>query len=163
MELDRFSLVATARANKAPQPGTLLLLVHSGSPDHYFDHTIIPGPGNLMFDVEMLETPRKISTAGSNTLLGTRTGALPGTVVDKDGRRHSVKIPGAIVSGVGRHLFSSKKAVEKGTFTIIDSDLPPAAGQTSAAVTTALQRLLSPLLRVDASVSGQSDDYVCKT
>ena len=76
-----------------------------------------------MFDVEMLETPRKISTAGSNTLLGTRTGALPGTVVDKDGRQHNTQIPGVIVAGMGRHRFSSKKAVEKGVSTIIYSDL----------------------------------------
>ena len=155
--------MTSTRPNEAPQSDSMLLLVDSSSSDHCFDDTIIPGSETHMLNAEVLETPRKISMAGNHIVLGTGTGTLPGTVVDKDGRRHSVKIPGAIVSGVGRHLFSSKKAVEKGTFTIIDSDLPPAAGQTSAAVTTALQRLLSPLLRVDASVSGQSDDYVCKT
>ena len=72
----------------------------------------------------MLETPREISTAGTNTLLGTRTGNLPGTVVDKDGRQDNVQIPGVVVSGMGRHLLCSKKAVEKGMSTIIDSDLP---------------------------------------
>ena len=117
--------MATPRANKAPQPDTLLLLVDSGSSDHYFEDTIFPGLENLMFSVEMLETPRNNSTAGNNTLLGTRTGVLPGTVVDKDGRKHSVQIPGVIVSGMGRNLFSSKKAVEQGRST--SSRLRPAA------------------------------------
>ena len=72
------------------------------------DDTIIPGLENLMLNVEMMETPRKISPAGNN-ILGTRTGALPGAVVDKDGRRTSVQTSGVIVSGEGRHLFSSKQ------------------------------------------------------
>ena len=125
VELGGFSFVATPRTNKAPQPDTLLLLVDSGSSDHYFEDTIFPGLENLMFSVEMLETPRNNSTAGNNTLLGTRTGVLPGTVVDKDGRKHSVQIPGVIVSGMGRNLFSSKKAVEQGRST--SSRLRPAA------------------------------------
>ena len=35
-----------------------------------------------------------------------------------------MQIPGVIVSGMGRQLFSSQKAVEKGISTIINSDLP---------------------------------------
>ena len=124
MELGGFSFVVTLRANKAPQPDTLLLLVDSSSSNHYFDDTIIPGMEKLMCNVEMLETPRKISTASNSTLLGTTTGVLPGTVVDKDGRQHNVQIPGVTVSGMGRHLFSSKKAVEKDMSEVVDSDLP---------------------------------------
>ena len=86
VELGGFSFVAAPRPNKAPQPDTLLLLLDSGSSNHYFDDTIIPVLENLMFNVEMLETPRKISTTGNNKLLGTRTGVLSGTIVDKDGR-----------------------------------------------------------------------------
>ena len=77
-----------------------------------------------MLNIEMLETMREISTAVNYTLFGTMTGVLPGTVVDKDRRQHSVQIPAVIVPGMGRHLFSSKKAVEKGMSTIIDSNLP---------------------------------------
>ena len=42
VEFGGLSFVATPRANKAPQPDTLILLVDSGSSDHYFDGTIIP-------------------------------------------------------------------------------------------------------------------------
>ena len=124
VELSGFSFMTITRPNEAPQSDSMLLLVDSGSLDHYFDDTIIPGLENHMLNVDFLETPRKISTAGNHIMLGTRTGTLPGTVVDKDGRWRSVKIPGVIVSGMERHFFSSKKAVEKGLFTIIDSDLP---------------------------------------
>ena len=97
--------------NEPPQFGPMLLLVDSGSSDYYFDDIIIPGLENHMLNVDVLETPHKISMAGNHILLGMRTGTPPGTVVDKDGRRHSVKIPGVIVSGMERTLFSSKKAV----------------------------------------------------
>lgn len=89
----------------------MFLLVNGGSSHHYFDDIVIPGLDNHMINVEELETPRNISTAGDHIFLGTRTGTLPGTVVDKDGRRHSVNTPGVLVLGMGRHLFSSKKAV----------------------------------------------------
>lgn len=35
-----------------------------------------------------------------------------------------MQIPGVVVTGMRRHTCSSKKAVEKGMFTIIDTDLP---------------------------------------
>ena len=48
-------------------------------------------------------------------MLGTRrTGFVPGSVMNKDGRHHCVQIPGVIV--MGRHLRPSKKAASKGMF-----------------------------------------------
>ena len=123
VKLGGLSFVAIPRVNKAPQPDTLRLLACSGSSDHYFDDTIIPGLENLMFNVEMLNILRKIFTADNNALLGPRTDVLPGIVDDKDGRQHSVQIPGVIVSGMGCHLLSSKKAVDKGMSAIINSNL----------------------------------------
>ena len=111
VELSGLSFMTSTSLNEPPQFGPMLLLVDSGSSDYYFDDIIIPGLENHMLNVDVLETPHKISMAGNHILLGMRTGTPPGTVVDKDGRRHSVKIPGVIVSGMERTLFSSKKAV----------------------------------------------------
>ena len=114
--------MATPRASKASQPDALFLLVDSGSSVHYFDDTIISGLENLILNLEMLETPHKISMAGNNTLLGTRTGVFQAPLSARTGG--STAFPGVIVSGMGRHLFSSKTRVQTGMCTIIDSDLP---------------------------------------
>ena len=154
--------MATPGADEAPRPDTLLLLVDGGSSDHYFDETINPGLENLMLYVEMLETPRNISTAGNNTLLGTKIGVLLGTVVDEDGRQHNVQITGVIVSTMGRYLFSVKKEVEKGMSTIIDSNLPRL--QQGELVLPLQQRHEDSgflILRVFVGISGQSNYGVC--
>ena len=105
VELSGFSFMMSTRPNEAPQSESMLLIVDSGSSEHYYDDTVIPGLENYVLNVKVLRTSRKISTAGNHVLLGTWTGSLPGTVVDKDGRRHSVKMSGVTVSGMGRHLF----------------------------------------------------------
>lgn len=49
---------------------------------------------------------------------------MSGTITDAEGKTHPVHIPGMIVSGLGRHLFSAKEAAKKGVTTIIEQDNP---------------------------------------
>lgn len=47
-------------------------------------------------------------------IIGTATGTVAGTVTDKNGKKHNVKIPGLIVSGLVRRVFPPKETAEKG-------------------------------------------------
>lgn len=125
VELDGFTFMTIPRPSQLLQPRSMLLLVDSGSLDHYVEDTIIPELETLTLNVEQLKIPRKISMAGNHILLGRKAGILPGTVVDKDGRHHSVQIAGVNVSSMGRHRFSSKKSDSKGS--VYDNRLRPAA------------------------------------
>ena len=79
VELSGFSFMTSTRPNEAPQSDSVLLLVDSGYSDHYFDDTIIRGLENHRLNVEVLRTPRTISTVGNPILMGTRSGTLLGT------------------------------------------------------------------------------------
>ena len=125
--------------NEPPQFGPMLLLVDSGSSDYYFDDIIIPGLENHMLNVDVLETPHKISMAGNHILLGMRTGTPPGTVVDKGREAAQREDPRRYRFRYGAHPFLVKESsIERKFYHNRLQPAAPATEQTSAAVTTAL-------------------------
>ena len=117
-------MASTGARTFAPSNSTMTMLVDSGATEHFLDDELIPGLKQLMQDYNLLEEPKKIVTAGNQVLLGTATGILPCVITDQNGSTHQVGFPSLIVSGLGRHLFSSSAAAARGTSTIIEAGHP---------------------------------------
>ena len=62
--------------------------------------------------------PREITTAGSDRLKEVATGVISGYIIDQIGVRQQVRLPVAVVPGIGRSLFSVPSATEQGATTI---------------------------------------------
>ena len=91
-----------------------MMLADSGETEHFLGDVLIPGLKDRM-KAYALRDVRKIIVAASNRELhGTATGILYGTIVDQTGRTHRARFPSLIVSGLGRHVFSSSVAMKKG-------------------------------------------------
>ena len=73
-------------------------------------------------DYEILEEPRKITTAGKHQLEGDATGVITGTITDKAGVKQAVKIPIVVAPGLGRNLFSVPQATLQGAVTTFAAD-----------------------------------------
>ncbi len=100
----------------------MTMVVDSGASSHYVDDKIIKGIKNHMFEYKILEKPSIITTAGMHRLRGSATGKLRVKVTDHNGEKKSVILPVTIVSGIGRNLFSSVTAHDKGFKTIISDN-----------------------------------------
>ena len=72
-----------------------------------------------MSDYEILEEPRKITTAEKKQLEGDATGVITGTITDKAGVKQPVKIPIVVAPGLGRNLFSVPQAMLQGAVTYV--------------------------------------------
>ena len=75
-----------------------------------------------MSDYEILEEPRKITTAGKHQLEGDATGVITGTITDKAGVEQPVKILIVVVPGLGCNLFSALQATLQGAITTFAAD-----------------------------------------
>lgn len=84
----------------------------------------MPGVKRLLGIYQELKAPTKIMGPAAHVLLGTATGTVSVIVTDKNDNKHKVQIPGVIVLGFGRHLFSSKEAAKQEITTIIDREQP---------------------------------------
>ena len=100
----------------------MTMVVDSGASSHYVDDKLIKGIKTRMFEFKTLEKPSIITTAGMHQLHGTATGKLRVKVTDSHGEKKTVILPVTIVSGIGRHLFSSVAAQTRGFKTTISDD-----------------------------------------
>ena len=98
----------------------LAIDVDSGASEHYFDDT--PGLRGRLSEYEVLEEPRKITTAGKRQLEGNTTGVITGTITDKAGAKQPVKLPIVVVPGLARNLFSVPQAASQGVVTTFVAD-----------------------------------------
>ena len=101
-----------------------VMMVDSGSSEHFLDPFLIPGLPNRMMDYKALDEPHKIFTAGDHVLEGMGTGTVHGTVKDGHGRKTAINFSAFVVPGLGRNLFSVHTAVTKGVVTVFDSVNP---------------------------------------
>ena len=98
----------------------LAIFVDSGASKHYFDDT--HGLRGRLSDYELLEEPRKITTAGKHQLEGDHTGVITRTTTDKAGVKQPVKILIVVVSGLGRNRLSVPQATLQGAITRFAAD-----------------------------------------
>ena len=69
--------------------GNILILVDSGSYEHYVDGHITLGLRGRLSDYKTLAVPRKITTSGNHKIPGDATGVISGNVIDTHGQRQS--------------------------------------------------------------------------
>ena len=89
---------------------------------HYFDGAIIPELQVKLDSYQVLDVPRKITTAGGGQLDGVAQGLLRDIVVDGKELWRSVQLSCFVVSGPGCNLFSVKHAARNGIVFIFYMD-----------------------------------------
>ena len=87
------------------------MLVDSGASDHLIDEELIPRLRNSMRDYKKLKDPKTIMANGNKKVFATATGTIWGYIIDQAGKRVPVRISATFVPGLGRHVFSSIKAM----------------------------------------------------
>ena len=95
------------------------MLVDSGSSKHFVDPELVHRVESRMQNYTNISPPMEIKAAGHNTLLGIAQGTLLVVVRDTQGICRTVKLPIVLVSGLGRNLFSTAMAAQKGVKTTI--------------------------------------------
>ena len=97
------------------------MLVDSGSSTHYFvDPKSVHRVESRTQDCIELCPPMEIkAAAGHNTLIGTAQGTLVVVVCDTQDICRDVKLPIILVPGLGRNLFFTAMAAQKGVKTTI--------------------------------------------
>ena len=83
----------------------LTMLVDSRALGYYFDDRLHPGLKDQLLNYKELERPHKIVIAGRHFLGGTATCTASEVIVDENGNKHGVDLPGLVVPGLGHHLF----------------------------------------------------------
>lgn len=121
---DGFSWMATCGRSFQANSHTMTMLVDSGATEHFLDDELIPGLKDILLDYELLDNPKKIAAAGQRVLLGTATGVLPDTITNQNGGVHKANFRIVIVSGLGRHLFSSSAGMVRGIATNLEPGYP---------------------------------------
>ncbi|CAM9642712.1 unnamed protein product [Ascophyllum nodosum] len=98
------------------------MLVDSGSSKHFVDPKLVHKVETRMQDYTKISPPMEIKAAGHNTLLGIAQGTLLVVVLivrDMQDICWTVKLPIVLVPGLGRNLFSTAMAAQKGVKTTI--------------------------------------------
>ena len=95
------------------------MLVDSGSSKHFVDPKLVHKVETRMQDYTKISPPMEIKAAGHNTLLGMTQGTLLVVVRDTQDICRTVKLPIVLVPGLGRNLFSTAMAAQKGGKTTI--------------------------------------------
>ncbi|CAN0360431.1 unnamed protein product, partial [Ascophyllum nodosum] len=95
------------------------MLVDSGSSKHFVDPELVHKVESRMQNYTNISPPMEIKAAGHNTLLGIAQGTLLVVVRDTQGICRTVKLPIVLVPGLGRNLFSTAMAAQKGVKTTI--------------------------------------------
>ena len=95
------------------------MLVDSGSSKHFVDPELVHRVESRMQDYTKISPPMEIKAAGHNTPLGIAQGTLLVVVRDTQDICRTVKLPIVLVPGLGRNLFSTAMAAQKGVKTTI--------------------------------------------
>ena len=95
------------------------MLVDSGSAKHFVDPKLVHRVASRMQDYTQIRAPMEIKAAGHNTLFGIAQGTLLVVVRDTQDVCRTIKLPIVLVPGLGRNLFSTAMAAQKGVKTII--------------------------------------------
>ena len=77
--------------------GSVTALMDSRASDHFFDNLLVPSLKCRLLNYVLLNTPRKILTAGKALLDDTAEGILQGLVPDNHGEQHLARIAILIV------------------------------------------------------------------
>ena len=80
--------------------------------------SLIRGVESRMQDYTEINPPMEIKAAGHNTLFGTAQGILLVVVRDTQDVCRTIKLPIVLVTGLGRNIFSTTLAAQKGVKTI---------------------------------------------
>ena len=94
------------------------MLVDSGSSKHLVDPKLIHRVESRMQDYTKINPPMEIEAAGHNNLFGIAQGTLLVVVRDTQDVCRTVKLPIVLVPGLGRNLFSTVSAAQKGVKSI---------------------------------------------
>ena len=100
------------------------MLVNSDGTDHLLDdepNLRAKGPDKGLRVDRLTDV---IVTAGKNELRGISTGILYDTIVDQTGKKLRVRFPRLIVSGLGRHVFSSPLEMKRGVTAVLEGGNP---------------------------------------
>ena len=95
------------------------MLVDSGSSKYFVDPKLIHRVESRMQVYTPIDPPMETKAAGHNTLFGIAQGTLLVVVRDTQDICRTVKLPIVLVPGLGRNLFSTAMAAQKGVKTII--------------------------------------------
>ncbi|CAN0279405.1 unnamed protein product, partial [Ascophyllum nodosum] len=97
------------------------MLVDSGFSKHFVDPKLVHRAETRMQDYTKISPPMEIKAAGHNTLLGIAQGTLLVVLIVRDTQDicRAVKLPIVLVPGLGRNLFSTAMAAQRGVKTII--------------------------------------------
>ena len=107
-----------------PNSDRFTMLVDSVASDHLIDAELIPRPRKSMRDYKKLKDPKTIMTNGNKKLFATATGTIWEYIIDQAGKRVPVRISASFVPRLGRHVFSSIKAMQSGVSTILETGNP---------------------------------------
>ncbi|CAN0453119.1 unnamed protein product [Discosporangium mesarthrocarpum] len=100
----------------------LILMVDSGCTDHMLDLELFTQDiDNVLANYIMLKTPRSVPGIGHTTTHVTGQGTLPFYISDSTGTETLAKINVLLVPSLGRNLFSTASARERGADTIFTS------------------------------------------
>ena len=94
------------------------MLVDSGSSKHFVDPKLIRRVESRMQDYTEIIPPMKIKAVGHNTLFGTAQGILLVIVRGTQGVCRAAKLSIVSVPGLGRNIFFTALAAQKGGTTI---------------------------------------------
>ena len=95
------------------------MLVDSGSSKHFVDPKLVHGVESTKQVYNPIDPPMEIKAAGHNTLFDIAQGTLLVVACDTQDICRTVKLPIVLVPGLGRNLFSTAMAAQKGVKTII--------------------------------------------
>ena len=104
-----------------PSSDRFTMIVDSGASDHLIDEELIPRLRQSMKGYKKLKDPKTIMTNGNEKVFATATGNIWGYIIDQAGERVPVRISATFVPGLGRHVFSSIKAMQSGVITILET------------------------------------------
>ena len=99
------------------------MLVDSGASDHLIDEELIPRLRKRMKDYKRLKEPKIIMT-NEKKVLATATGTILGYIIDRSGKRVSVRTSAMVVLALGRNVLSSIQPIQSGGSTILVTGNP---------------------------------------
>ena len=98
--------------------------VDRGTSDHLIDEELILRLRKSMRDYNKLNDPKTILINGKRRIFATATGNIWGYIIDQAGKRAPVRISATFVPGLGRHVFSSMKAMQSRVSTVFETGNP---------------------------------------
>ena len=115
----RFSFACCCHPPLSHQTDGFHMLVDSGSSEHFADSKLVHRVESKMQNYTQIDPSMEIKAACHNTLYGIAQGILLVVVRDTQDICRTPKLPIVLVPGLGRNLFSTAMAAQKGVKTII--------------------------------------------